>query len=172
MAYGRGRKGQGSHIPLLLLNSIVILSIPMNRIEQAVSCFDQGFSCSQAILATYSTEFGIDYITSLKLAEGFGGGIAGKGHICGAVSGAIMVLGLKYGRTNASDRESKTKTNNLIREFIKRFELRNGSIQCRDIIGCEIDTPEKREVAREKGIFSTVCRKVVQDSAEILEELI
>ena len=144
----------------------------MNRIEQAVSCFDHDFPCSQSILAAYGPDFGLDRDIALRLSDGFHGGMIGMGNTCGAVTGAIMVIGLKYGRTAASDIEAKMRTIEVTREFIKQFESRNDSIICKDIIGCEIDTPEKVAAARNQGIFNMICRYVVQDAAEILEELL
>jgi len=144
----------------------------MNQIDQAVESFAGGLSCPQAILSTYGPELGLDRKTAIRLAEGFAGGIAGTGRTCGAVSGAIMSLGLKYGRTEDSDLDAKAETTRLVREFIERFEAKNGSIACRDLIGCEIDTPEKVKDAKEKQLFVTICRPVVRDAAEILEELL
>ena len=144
----------------------------MSKVEQAVSYFDQDFPCSQSILATYGPDFGLDRDIALRLADGFHGGMVGMGNICGAVIGAIMMIGLKYGRTEATDIEAKMKTIEATRAFIKQFESRNDSIICKDIIGCEIDTPEKAAAARDKGIFNMVCRYVVKDAAEILEGLL
>ncbi len=144
----------------------------MSKVEQAVSYFDQDFPCSQAILATYGPDFGLDQDIALRLSDGFHGGMVGMGNTCGAVTGAIMVIGLKYGRTEASDIEAKMKTIESTREFIRQFESRNDSIICKDIINCEIDTLEKAAAARDQGIFNMICRYVVQDAAEILEELL
>lgn len=143
----------------------------MNKVDQAVSCFRQGFLCSQAILSTYGEPLGLDRNTAIKIAEGFGGGMAGMGETCGAVTGAFMVIGLKHGRTDAQDKEARAKTRELVREFTSRFASRNASIVCRDLLGCDINTPEGTAMAREKGLFTTVCPKMVGDAAEILEEL-
>jgi len=83
-----------------------------------------------------------------------------------------MVLGLEHGRTAAGDVQAKDKTRKLVREFARRFEARRDSCLCRDLLGTEIDTPEKQRAAREKGLFTTVCPKIVQDAAEILEEIL
>jgi len=143
----------------------------MKKVDQAVSYFKQGFLCSQAILATYGEPLGLDRNTALKIAEGFGGGMASMGETCGAVTGAFMVIGLKHGRTEAQDREARHRTHELVREFTSRFASRNASIVCRNLLGCDINTPEGTAMAREKGLFTTVCPKLVGDAAEILEEL-
>ena len=92
--------------------------------------------------------------------------------VCGAVTGAFMVLGLKYGKMRAEDNEPKQKTYKLIRKFAEKFKARNDSIACKDILGYDISTPQGLRTAREKALFSKVCPKFVQDAAEILEEML
>jgi C_GCAxxG_C_C family probable redox protein len=144
----------------------------MTRVEQAVECFGQGFACSQAILATYGEPLGLKREHALRLAEGFAGGMAGLGETCGAVSGALMVLGLKCGRTRPDDADAKRKTHRLVREFVRQFGARHGSVKCRELLGCEIDTPEKLQAARDRKLFTTVCPGFVWHAAEILETLL
>jgi C_GCAxxG_C_C family probable redox protein len=143
-----------------------------DRAETAVSCFNDGFSCSQAILSTYAGDFGLDRDTALRIGEGFVGGIACLGGTCGSVIGAIMVIGLRYGRTRVGDRKAQATTVRAVREFVRRFEARNGTTTCNELLGCKIDTPEKENRAKKKGLFSTICPKTVRDAVEILEELL
>ena len=144
----------------------------MNRVELAVSCFEEGYTCSQALLSTYSVKFGLDREIALRIADGFGGGMGSMGETCGAVTGAFMVIGLKHGRTVVEDRDAHRKTNSLVNDFIRLFKHRNGSIVCRELLGCDISTPEGLNSAREKKLFTTVCPKYIQDAAEIVEELL
>jgi C_GCAxxG_C_C family probable redox protein len=143
----------------------------MTQVEQAVQCFGQGFACSQAILATYGAPLGLPRDQALRLAEGFAGGMAGLGETCGAVSGALMVLGLRHGRTRPDDLDAKMKTNRLVREFLRRYEARHGSVKCRDLLGCDINTPETLQAARDRKLFTTICPGLVRDAAEILEQV-
>jgi C_GCAxxG_C_C family probable redox protein len=94
------------------------------------------------------------------------------GEICGAVSGAFMVIGLVYGHTTAKDQESKEEVYRLVNEFVSQFTARNGSIKCRELIGYDMCTPEKLQQANESGVFGTVCPRLVKDSAEIISMLI
>lgn len=142
----------------------------MSRVEQAVSCFKEGFSCSQALLSIYGVEFGLDHETALKVSGAFGGGMGRMGETCGAVTGAFMVIGLKYGNTRVDDRQAKEKTYSLVKEFVEKFKSRNGSIACRELLGCDISTPEGMEIAKEKNLFATLCPKLVSDAAEIIEQ--
>ncbi len=144
----------------------------MNRVELAVSCFKEGFSCSQAIFSTYATQLGINREIALKIAGAFGGGMGHMGETCGAVTGAFMVIGLKYGRTIAGDRQSQEKTDSLVNEFVNRFKVRNGSIVCKELLGCDLSTPEGMNMAKEKNLRDTLCTKFVQDAAEIIEQIL
>jgi len=136
----------------------------MSNVDRAVECFGQGFACSQAILATYGEPLGLARNQALKLAKD-SRRMAGLGETCGAVTGALMVLGLKHGRTRPDDAEAKLATSRLVREFMRRFEARRGSVKCRDLLGCAIDTPEKLQAARDRKLFTSVCPAVVRDAA-------
>ena len=144
----------------------------MNNSEKALSCFRDSFNCSQAILSTYGPIFGVDHDTCLKIACPFGAGMGRMQEVCGAVSGAFMVIGLKYGRYQLEDTESKDNTYGLVREFAGRFIKLHGSISCSTLLGCDITTDEGMQEAKEKNIFVEKCEKYVRDSAEILEEML
>lgn len=144
----------------------------MTRIKRAVACFNQGFSCSQAIFSTYGEALGLDREMALKIAGGFGGGMGRMGGICGAITGAFMVIGLKYGMVNVEDKAAKEKTYALVREFASQFQSRNGSIVCKELLGYDISTPEGLKAINENNLFKTLCPKFVQDSAEIIETLL
>lgn len=144
----------------------------MNKIEQAVSCFEEGFSCSQAVLSTFSKRFGLNRKKALKIAQAFGGGIAKTGQICGAVSGALMVIGLEHGRTSIEDEEAKEKTYEVTREFMDKFKSENGSIICKELLEYDISTPEGMAVAEEKNLFETVCPDFVRSAVKILEQIL
>jgi C_GCAxxG_C_C family probable redox protein len=140
-------------------------------IEQAVERFKSGFNCSQAVLGSYSEQFGLSCEKAFKVATGFGGGMR-MSDVCGAVTGAFMVLGLKYGNATSENKEAKEKTYEMVIEFTNRFKARNGSVMCRDLLGCDISTPEGNKEAQDKGLFSTLCPELVRDSTEILEEML
>jgi C_GCAxxG_C_C family probable redox protein len=141
------------------------------KVEQAVERFSSGFNCSQAVLSSYSEQFGLDCDKAFKVATGFGGGMR-MSDVCGAVTGAYMVLGLKYGNVTAEDQQNKAKTYEKVVEYTSRFKARNDSVMCRDLLGYDISTPEGNKEAEDKGLFATVCPKLVRDSAVILEEML
>ncbi len=144
----------------------------MSKVNNADTCFKKGFSCSQAILSTFAQEFDLDREMALRVAGAFGGGMGRMGKTCGAVTGAFMVIGLKYGNTRAEDSETKEKAYRLVNEFTKRFEARNKTIECRKLLGYDISTPEGYKLIYEKGITKDLCPGFVKDAAEILEEIL
>jgi C_GCAxxG_C_C family probable redox protein len=144
----------------------------MNKIDTAVSRFSGGFNCSQAILSAFAEDFRLDSGLSLKLATGFGGGMGGMGHTCGAVTGAFMVIGLKYGNVAPSDTELKNNTYRLVRGFTKQFEARHGSIRCKDLLHFDISSPAGYTAAKDQNLFSTICPIIVASAAEILEAIL
>jgi C_GCAxxG_C_C family probable redox protein len=144
----------------------------MNKAEKAVALFKEGFSCSQAVFSAFSEDFGLDRNTSLKISQPFGGGMAHMGEACGAVTGAFMLIGLKYGRTKADDLAARDRTYAKMRQFTDRFKALHGSIQCRCLLGLDLGTEEGMRLAREKNLFQTICVKYVQDAATIVEEFL
>jgi len=144
----------------------------MDKVERAVACFREGFNCAQALLSTYGPQFDLSFEIALKISAPFGAGMGRMGEVCGAVTGAFLVIGLKYGNTRAEDRETKEKVYRLVREFSDIFQARNGSIVCRELLGCDISTPEGLEFAREKKLSITVCPKFVRDAAEIVSKIL
>jgi C_GCAxxG_C_C family probable redox protein len=95
-----------------------------------------------------------------------------QGATCGAVTGAFMVMGLKYGMTFAEDRKSIEKTYELVNEFTAKFKERHGSVICRDLLGCDISNRENLLQARKQGLFQNLCPAYVKTAVEILEEIL
>lgn len=144
----------------------------MNKADKALSCFKEGFNCSQSVFSVYAVDMGLSRETALKVSQSFGGGMGQMGETCGAVTGAFMVIGLKYGRTRVDDDEAKVKTYKLVKEFSEKFKASNGTIICRELLGCDIGTSEGQRIAKDEKLFSTVCPGFVQDAVEILEEIL
>ena len=142
------------------------------RVNEAEARFIEGFNCCQAVLSAYGVDLGIKEEKALKLASAFGAGIAYMGDICGAVSGAFMVLGLKYGRSRIEDEKAKQKTYEMIHKFIEEFKGKNGSIKCNDLLGVDVGTEEGLKKAYDEGKFTAICPALVRDSASIVEKLL
>jgi C_GCAxxG_C_C family probable redox protein len=142
----------------------------MSEINNTVNKFLEGYACSQAILSEYCDLFDLNHETALKLAAGFAGGMR-MGGTCGAVTGAYMVLGLKFSDQNCEKAEGRKNVYKAVFEFTEKFEEINGSVNCKDLLGCDISTPEGMQVAKEKHLFQTVCPKFIKASAGILEKV-
>lgn len=146
--------------------------VNMCKPDHAVDCFNNGFNCAQAVISTYCERLGLDKTTALRIAGGFGGGMGYIGETCGAVTGAFMLIGLKYGKIHSEDNEAKEKTYALIKEFTKRFKDINGSVRCTELLGYDMSTAEGLKAAREANPWSTVCAKLVRDASQIVEGLL
>ncbi|HDQ72013.1 MAG TPA: C_GCAxxG_C_C family protein [Chloroflexi bacterium] len=144
----------------------------MKRRDRAVSYFDEGFSCAQAVLATFAPQFGLTTEQAMRVAGSFGSGMAGRGQTCGAVTGAMMVIGLQEGKTRGDDDAARDQCYAVVDAFVTRFEGRHGSIVCRELLGCDISTPEGMAHARENNLFDERCTTFVRDAADILTTLL
>ena len=143
----------------------------MTEKEKALDYFDRHFHCSQAILAAYADRCGLTEEQALKLGGCFGSGMR-KGEVCGACTGALMVLGLKYGQSEVGDSESKLKSDDVCVKFLEEFAAKNGSYICNELLNCDIRTKEGVEYAVENNLFTEFCPKMVESATLIVEELI
>lgn len=136
----------------------------MSEINEAVKLFNSGYVCSQAVFAAFSPKLGLEKNQALKIGACFGSGMR-KGEVCGACTGALMALGLKYG-------ESKAMSNEACKRFLDEFKKENGSYICNDLLGCDITTKEGVEFATENKLFKEFCPKMVESAAKITEKII
>lgn len=136
----------------------------MNYVEEAVQLFEDGYVCSQAVLAVFCEEFGLSREQAFKISMSFGGGMR-KGEVCGACTGAIMALGLRYG-------ENKSKSDEMCVKFLDSFKKENGSYICRDLLDCDIRTEEGIKYAIDNNLFKEICPKMVESAVKIAQELI
>src|SRR5210317_890420 len=100
----------------------------MKKSEDSKRLFEKGFNCAQSVLFPYGKEFFKKEDYALKIATGFGAGISYRGEMCGAVSGALMVIGLHYGSSDLNSDQPKERTVKISKEFIEEFESINGSV--------------------------------------------
>ncbi|MEW6754658.1 MAG: C-GCAxxG-C-C family protein [Candidatus Latescibacterota bacterium] len=142
----------------------------MSRIDTAVELFRGGCACSQAVLAAYGEGLGLDGQSALRLAAGFAGGMR-RAETCGAVTGAIMVLGLRHAGEGCERAAGRAEIYARVVEFTDRFRGQNGGLLCRDLLGCDISTPEGMQQARERDLFRTRCVDLVGSAAGLLEEM-
>ncbi|QYZ79468.1 C_GCAxxG_C_C family protein [Methanofollis formosanus] len=143
-----------------------------DRSERAAASFTGGLNCAQAVAGAFAEECRADEATVRKMACGFGGGLAHTDRTCGAVSGAVLVLGLTRGTAIPGDAEGKEACYVLVREFLRRFAGRHGSTECTALIGYNLSDPEALAAAKEAGAFAARCTGYVRDAVEIVEEVL
>lgn len=134
----------------------------------AVEHFEQGFNCAQAVFSAFASQHGMDEVIALKLASPFGGGVSRRGEICGAVSGALLTLGLVRGSATPQGKEA---TYLIGQEFLRKFEAMHNALRCNDLVGYDISLPEAREQARQAGVFQTKCPLFVRDAVLIVQAM-
>jgi C_GCAxxG_C_C family probable redox protein len=143
----------------------------MNATQKAVQLFDNGLNCSQAILTAFGEPFGVDPESAKKLGRPWGGGVGRMGQICGAVTGAIALLG--YAQSSMRDEaEARNELCASIQELVRRFEERNGASVCRALLGADFSTEEGQKKIKEEMLVKKLCAKFVEDASAILAEIL
>jgi C_GCAxxG_C_C family probable redox protein len=143
----------------------------MTKTDLAVVKMSEGYNCAQSIVAAFAQDVGLDVSSAIKMAGVFGGGLAHQGHVCGAVSGALMIIGMKYNGIG-TDYASREPGFAIGADFIEEFEARHQSIDCRQLIGCDLSAPEGLKRFKDSGIFENVCPHWVKEAADILDSLL
>lgn len=143
----------------------------MNYADKAEQYFCNNFNCSQAVFTAFATEAGLNEELALRIATQFGGG-ARKGEMCGAVAGALMVLGLKYGHSHADDTEEKKKAYQIAEDFMNRFIEKKGTVVCRELLGYDISKKEDMEKIKELDLFQTICPEMIRCATEIVDQMV
>lgn len=132
--------------------------------------FGEGFDCSQIVLAEVSEALGMKREEALKVAASFGVGFY-IGGLCGAASGALMALGLKYGNHKTNDMAAKLEMVAKREEFLKRFKDMNGSMNCPDLLGVKITSFEELVAGRDSALYRN-CPLYCVNAVKILEGML
>ncbi|MGZ4905953.1 MAG: C-GCAxxG-C-C family protein [Halobacteriota archaeon] len=142
----------------------------MTKADEAVDLFHQGFNCAQAVLSVFASDFGLDRDIALRIAQGFGVGTGRRDETCGAVSGAVMALGLRYGCTRADNSEAREKTYAAVADFIRQFKAVHGSVARTDLLGYDLADPRQR--AEASDAVAERRPLMVRDAVELVEKLV
>jgi C_GCAxxG_C_C family probable redox protein len=135
--------------------------------ERAAKRFLDGYNCAQSVLLTMFEHWNGKNVLIPKIATGFGSGIGRCGSVCGALTGGVMAIGTRYG-TNEPSAERKLRSYTLSQTLYKQFELRHGSVLCRELIHYDISNNEELEKARQAKVFEEKCPEFVRTVVEIL----
>ena len=139
---------------------------------QAAETFQNGFNCSQSVFSVFAEDFGLTKDNCLKLASPFGGGIARMQETCGAVTGAMMAIGLKYGKGENGTEEDKAAGYRFSQELIAKFSEKHGTIRCLDLLNhLNMCTAEGMTEIKKHELFRHNCSKYVQSAVEITESI-
>lgn len=141
--------------------------------QKAMELFKEGYNCSQSVFLAFEDKYDMDHTTALRLSSSFGGGMGRLREVCGAVSGMFMVAGILYGYDSPKDFKGKKIHYERIQELAHEYELRNGSIVCRELLGLgkgkDEPTPEIRSAEYYK---KRPCVQLIGMAAAIMEQYI
>jgi C_GCAxxG_C_C family probable redox protein len=141
--------------------------------EVAVGKFQEGYNCAQSIFYSFCDDFQVEKNTALKIGCGFGAGMGLNGEVCGAVTGGIIVLGLKYSSGDKNDQAATYLTYTKTNEFMRQVTEKRGSYLCRKLLnGCDLTTGQGQKQFEETDLMNKVCKPCVESVAEILENVI
>jgi C_GCAxxG_C_C family probable redox protein len=140
--------------------------------EIAAAKFLEGYNCAQSVLYSFCEELRIDENIALKAVCGLGAGMGRKEEVCGAVTGGIVVIGLKYGRGANDDRTATELTYTKTQVLMERFSEKHGTYVCRKLLkGCELTTEEGQQYFKDNDLLNKTCNLCVENVVEILENI-
>ena len=142
-----------------------------NALDKAREYFVGNYNCTQAVLRTILEEKGLYFNQALIVAAGFGGGISRRGEICGALTGAVMAIGVLHGQKYNESGEHRKYTYESVGELIEKFKAIHDSPICNDLVGFDVRDPVARQKGSDDGVFKNVCPKFVEDSVKIILEM-
>jgi C_GCAxxG_C_C family probable redox protein len=142
----------------------------MTKSEIAVDYFNNSFNCSQSVLVAFAPELGISINDSLKVACAFGGGMGKQQLTCGAVTGALMALGLKYGKAMEDNEGKKQDTYVLTRQFCEKFKEQFGALNCRELLqNLDMNDPADNALIHDLGLHDSHCTRFVKEAVELVD---
>ena len=141
------------------------------RGDKAKALFESGYNCAQATLIAFTDITGLSEETSAMIASGFGGGMGRMREVCGAVSGMMLVLNMKFGNTSITDKDAKDGHYALVQKYIRMFQEETGSIVCRELLGLpgKQSDPPVSEARTNAYYKKRPCAEMVALAAQITE---
>lgn len=143
-----------------------------SREDVAIEKFRSGLNCAQSVVVAFVSYFGYDAKHAMDFSIGFGGGMGRLQKTCGAVSGAVMVLGMYNSNKIADIALRKELTYQMVQDFVKKFKKLNGNSDCRLLLNCDLNSEEGHALFNKLNLREKVCEKCIIDAVRILEEQI
>lgn len=130
-------------------------------VNKAKAFAEEGFLCSESVLLALSKALNVESEIIPRIATGFGAGIGRHGEICGALSGAIMGLGIKFGRDHPSDTPEGEPVYAYSQTMVNLFIARFGHIRCKDLLGLDISSEDGVTAYRQQKLWETKCQDII-----------
>ena len=144
-----------------------------SKTKIALSKFEEGYNCAQSVAYAFADEVNIDKNILMSMSTGFGAGIGRKQEVCGAVSGAIIILGAKYGRKENEPIDKTETTYSKAQEFIGEFVKEKGTVRCSELLqGCNLLTEEGQKLFKDKNMKREICFKCIELTCNILQKIL
>jgi C_GCAxxG_C_C family probable redox protein len=143
-----------------------------SRVDQAEENFRNGYNCAQAVLAAYAPTVGIAPDIALRITAGMGGGMGRLQEVCGAVSASFLVLGSRLAAHSATDPATKDLVYAQVQEFARQFRSLHGTINCRELLKCDLNTEEGRNEHARENQRELICMHCVRNASEILDRML
>jgi len=143
----------------------------MLKRENKLQNTSSSLNCAQQVLVKYCERYGLKREMAIKIASAFGGGIGLMGETCGAITGALMVIGIKYG-SSKDDKKSVENKEKAVNKFIPAFLSLNGSMKCKDLLRLDFRIPKEHKMINENKITENLCPSFINNSIEILDQLL
>ena len=140
--------------------------------SKADAYFQEGFNCSQSVFSANAESLGVSKELAFRIASGLGAGMGRMQETCGAVTGACLFLGLRYGYSDAADTQSKERTYGFVQDLHRRFADIHGTTNCRELLGLDMRSEEKRQKFLNDGLSKKICLKCVATADSILREIV
>ena len=141
------------------------------KTQKAISNFRGGLNCAQAVVTAFADDMHFDNSLAVGLACGFGGGMGRLQKTCGAVTGAIMIMGIHICKMHTDNKERKEKTYALVQDFNRRFRAIHGTSDCIDLLKCDLKTVEGQQYIKDNNLHEVVCEKCIADSIKIFGDI-
>jgi len=147
-----------------------VLSPTPHPVDRAEALFLEGYACSQAVVMAFASRLGMADEVAAGAASAFGGGMARNGWTCGALTGALIAIGLHAGNRTAEAVARKDDAYLRVNALLARFAEEHGATDCRTLTGCNLLDPAARQAASDAGVFRTVCPGLVRTAATFVAE--
>ena len=139
--------------------------------EESEKAFKAGFNCAQSVFIPFARDQGLGADIAARIASSFGAGMGRMQETCGAVTGALMAIGLDCGFAAGDDQSGKDRALARTKEFIAAFRSEFGTVLCKELLNCDLNTDEGRKFHKESSQRELTCARCVKFAAAKVEAM-